>query len=210
MGRRPGALLMRRRGSEALDRTPSLSRRPPRHPLSPSLLRDRTLSRPNHVWAAEMPDLPLSRGFVYVFAVLDGASRRVLAWRRSNTLPTDFCLDAVPDARSRYGPPELFHPEQGGQCTSPAVTGRLTPHGLPLSMEGNGWGRDNVFVARSGKALQSADTAPRGGVSNSPGTTEGLSRPVQPTGATSDGRASPLASARWSRDAAQRFRNEPS
>lgn len=153
IGRRQVATLMRRMGIEALYRKPSLSRRQPHHQLSPSLLRDLTISRPNHVWAADMTYIPLSRGFVYLFAVLDGASRRVLAWRRSNTLTTDFCLDAVPDAVGRYGPPELFNTDQGCQFTSQEFTGLLTHHGIQISMDGNGCGRDTVFVERLWKSI---------------------------------------------------------
>jgi len=95
VGRRQVATLMRRMGIEALYRKPSLSRRHPAHQIDPYLLRDLSISRPHHVWAADIPDIPMARGFMYLFAVLDWASRRVLAWRLSHTLPTDFCLDAV-------------------------------------------------------------------------------------------------------------------
>jgi putative transposase len=96
---------MRRMGIEALYRKPHLSRRHPAHQVYPYLLRDLKISRPNHVWAADITYIPLARGFVYLFAVLDWASRRVLAWRLSNTLTTDFCLEAVRDALAHDGTP---------------------------------------------------------------------------------------------------------
>ena len=96
----------------------------------------------------------MSRGFVYLFAVLDWASRRVLAWRLSNTLTTDFCLDAVQDAVVRYGPPEIFNTDQGCQFTSQEFTGLLNNHGIQISMDGKGCWRDNVFVERLWKSIK--------------------------------------------------------
>jgi len=154
IGRRPVATLMRRMGLEALYRKPSLSRRQPGHRIYPYLLRDLAISRPNHVWAADITYIPMLRGFVYLFAVLDWASRRVLAWRLSNTLTTDFCLDAVQDAVGRYGPPEIFNPDQGCQFTSQEFTGLLTHHGIQISMDGKGGWRDNVFVERLWKSIK--------------------------------------------------------
>ena len=148
VGRRHVATLMRRMGLEALYRKPHLSRRHPAHQLYPYLLRDLKILRPNHVWAADITYIPMSRGFVYLFAVLDWASRRVLAWRLSNTLTTDFCLDAVQDAVVRYGPPEIFNTDQGCQFTSQEFTGLLNNHGIQISMDGKGCWRDNVFVER--------------------------------------------------------------
>jgi len=145
---------MRRMGLEALYRKPSLSRRQPGHRIYPYLLRDLAISRPNHVWAADITYIPMLRGFVYLFAVLDWASRRVLAWRLSNTLTTDFCLDAVQDAVGRYGPPEIFNPDQGCQFTSQEFTGLLTHHGIQISMDGKGGWRDNVFVERLWKSIK--------------------------------------------------------
>ena len=138
IGRRHVATLMRRMGLEALYRKPSLSRRHPAHRIHPYLLRDLKISRPNHVWAADITYLPMARGFVYLFAVLDWASRRVLAWRLSNTLTTDFCLDAVQEAVVRYGTPEIFNTDQGCLFTSQEFTGLLTHHGIQISMDGKG------------------------------------------------------------------------
>jgi putative transposase len=154
IGRRQVATLMRRMGIEALYRKPSLSRRQPSHRIYPYLLRDLTISRLNHVWAADITYIPMSRGFVYLFAVLDWASRRVLAWRLSNTLTTDFCLDAVQEAIGRYGPPEIFNTDQGCLFTSQAFTELLTHHGIQISMDGNGCWRDNVLVERLWKSIK--------------------------------------------------------
>lgn len=154
IGRRQVATLMRRMGIEALYRKPHLSRRHPAHTIYPYLLRDLTISRPNHVWAADITYIPMRRGFVYLFAVLDWASRRVLAWRLSNTLTTDFCLDAVEEAITQYGCPEIFNTDQGCQFTSQEFTGLLKDQGIQISMDGNGCWRDNVFVERLWKSIK--------------------------------------------------------
>jgi putative transposase len=154
IGRRHVATLMRRMGIEAVYRKPHTSQRRHAHKVYPYLLRDLEISRPNHVWAADITYIPMARGFVYLFAVLDWASRRVLAWRLSNTLTTDFCLDAVQDAVSRYGPPEIFNTDQGCQFTSLEFTGLLTHHGIQISMDGKGCWRDNVFVERLWKSIK--------------------------------------------------------
>jgi putative transposase len=154
IGRRQVATLMRRMGIEALYRKPHLSRRHPAHTIYPYLLRDLTISRPNHVWAADITYIPMRRGFVYLFAVLDWASRRVLAWRLSNTLTTDFCLDAVQEAITQHGRPEIFNTDQGCQFTSQEFTGLLTYHGIQISMDGKGCWRDNVFVERLWRSLK--------------------------------------------------------
>ena len=153
IGRRHVATLMRRMGLEALYRKPSLSRRQPSHRIYPYLLRDLKISRPNHVWAADITYIPMARGFVYVCVVLDWASRRMLAWRLATTLTTDFCLDAVQDAITRYGIPTIFNTDQGCQFTSQEFTGLLTHHGIQISMDGTGCWRDNVFVERLWKSI---------------------------------------------------------
>ena len=154
MGRRHVATLMRRMGIEALYRKPHLSHRHPAHTIYPYLLRDLTINRPHHVWAADITYIPMARGFLYLFAVLDWASRRVLAWRLSNTLTTDFCLEAVRDAVGHYGTPEIFNTDQGCQFTSQEFTGLLTHHGIQISMDGKGCWRDNVFVERLWKRIK--------------------------------------------------------
>ena len=154
IGRRQVATLMRRMGIEALYRKPHLSRRHPAHTIYPYLLRDLTISRPNHVWAADITYIPMRRGFVYLFAVLDWVSRRVLAWRLSNTLTTDFCLEAVREAITQYGCPEIFNTDQGAQFTSLEFTNLLKDQGIQISMDGRGCWRDNVFVERLWRSLK--------------------------------------------------------
>lgn len=154
IGRRHVATLMRRMGLAAVYRKPHLSHRHPAHRVYPYLLRDLAISRPNHVWAADITYLPMARGFVYLCAVLDWASRRVLAWRVSNTLTTDFCLEAVQDALANYGTPEIFNTDQGCQFTSQEFTGLLKAHGIQISMDGKGCWRDNVFVERLWKSIK--------------------------------------------------------
>jgi putative transposase len=154
IGRRHVATLMRRMGLEALYRKPHTSLRHDAHKVYPYLLRDLVISRPNHVWAADITYIPMARGFVYLCAILDGASRRVLAWRLSNTLTTDFCLDAVQEAIIRYGTPTIFNTDQGCQSTSQEFTGLLTHHGIQISMDGKGCWRDNVFVERLWKSIK--------------------------------------------------------
>ena len=154
IGRRHVATLMRRRGIEAVYRKPHTSQRHPAHTVYPSLLRGLEFSRPTHVWAADITDIPMARGRVSVCVVLDWASRRVLAWRLSHALTTDFCLDAGQDAVSRYGPPETFNTDQVCPFTSLEFTGRLTHHGIQISMDGTGCWRDNVLGERLGKRLK--------------------------------------------------------
>jgi putative transposase len=154
IGRRQVATLMRRMGIEALYCKPSLSRRQSGHQIYPYLLRGLDIVRPNHVWAADITYIPMRRGFVYLVAILDWASRRVLAWRLSNTFTTDFCLDAVREALTQYGCPEIFNTDQGCQFTSQEFTGLLKDQGIQISMDGKGCWRDNVFVERLWKSIK--------------------------------------------------------
>jgi putative transposase len=133
VGRRHVATLMRRMGITAIYRKPRTSQRHPAHRVYPYLLRTLAITRPNQVWAADITYIPMTRGFVYLFAVLDWASRRVLAWRLSNTLTTDFCLEAVQEAITQYGRPEIFNTDQGCQFTSLEFTG-LYPNGMDPSL----------------------------------------------------------------------------
>ncbi len=148
IGRRQVATLMRRMGLEALYRKPSLSRRQSGHQIYPSPLRDLEITRPNHVWVTDITYIPMQRGFVYLCAILDWASRRVLAWRLSNTLTTDFFLDAVREAIAQFGYPEIFNTDQGCQLTSLEFTTVLKDQGIQRSMDGRGCWRDNVVVER--------------------------------------------------------------
>jgi putative transposase len=154
IGRKHVATLMKKMGIEALYKKPNTSRRHPAHPVYPYLLRNMEITRPNHVFAADITYLPMKRGFVYLFAVMDWASRRVLSWRLSNTLTTDFCIEAVQEAIPRYGRPEIFNTDQGSQFTSLAFTQLLKDHGIAISMDGRGCWRDNVFVERLWKSIK--------------------------------------------------------
>lgn len=154
IGRRRMATLMRRMGITAVYRKSCTTQRHPAHRISPYLLRGLDIARPNHVWAADITYIPMRRGFVYLFAVLDWASRQVLGWRLSNTLTTDFCLDAVREAITQYGCPEIFNTDQGWQFTSQEFTGLLQDQEIQISMDGKGCWRDNVFVERLWKSIK--------------------------------------------------------
>jgi len=154
IGRKRVRTVMARMGLAALYRKPSTSRRHPAHPVYPYRLRHLTITRPNHVWAADISYIPMRRGFVYLCAVMDWASRRVLAWRLSNTLTTDFCVEAVREALTHYGTPEIFNTDQGSQFTSLEFTTLLTAHGIQISMDGTGRWRDNVFVERLWRSVK--------------------------------------------------------
>ncbi len=145
---------MKAMGIEALYRRPNTSRRHAAHPIYPYLLRNRTIERPNEVWAMDITYIPMSRGFVYLAAVLDWATRRVLAWRLSISMNTDFCIEAVEEALEKYGTPEIFNTDQGSQFTSAEFTGLLQNNGIAISMDGKGAWRDNVFVERLWKTIK--------------------------------------------------------
>ena len=154
VGRRHVSTLMKRMGIHALYRKPNTSRRHPAHKVYPYLLRNLPITRSNHVWAADITYIPMKRGFVYLFAVLDWASRRVLSWRVSNTLTTDFCIDAVQEAINRYGKPNIFNTDQGCQFTSMEFTELLKQNSITISMDGKGCWRDNVFVERLWRSVK--------------------------------------------------------
>ncbi|TDA95452.1 IS3 family transposase [Halomonas marinisediminis] len=116
------------------------------HRIYPYRLRGLTIDRPNQVWATDISYLPLTRGFMYLVAVMDWHSRRVLSWQVSNTLDTDLCVDALEEALARYGLPEIFNSDQGCQFTSQAFTNVLEGHGVAISMDGKSCYRDNIFV----------------------------------------------------------------
>ena len=148
------ARLMRLMGIQAIYRKPNSSKPHPSHPVYPYLLRYLTIDRPNHVWAADITYIPMSRGFVYLVAIMDWASRRVLSWRLSNTLTTDFCVEALQEAIHRYGTPEIFNTDQGSQFTSLEFTGVLQQNDIAISMDGKGCWRDNVFVERLWRSVK--------------------------------------------------------
>ena len=154
IGRKHVATLMKKMSIEALYKKPNTSRRYPKHPVYPYLLRNLEINRPTQVFAADITYIPMKRGFVYLFAVMDWASRRVLSWRLSNTLTTDFCIEAVQEAIARYGVPEIFNTDQGSQFTSLEFTRLLKDHGIAISMDGKGCWRDNVFVERLWKSIK--------------------------------------------------------
>jgi len=146
--------LMQRMGMEALYRKPNTSMPTPGHKIYPYLLRGLAITRPNQVWATDISYIPMARGFVYLVAVIDWFSRRVLSWRLSNTMDTGFCIEALDEALRRHGKPEIFNTDQGSQFTSEAFTGRLKEEGIQISMDGRGRWVDNVFVERLWRSLK--------------------------------------------------------
>jgi len=154
IGRRHVATLMRRMGIEALYRRPNTSKPAPGHKIYPYLLRGVKVERPNQVWATDITYIPMARGFVYLVAVVDWFTRRVLSHRVSITMEAGFCVEAVEDAIVKYGKPEIFNSDQGSQFTSEAFTGVLFDHKIAISMDGKGSWRDNVFVERLWKSVK--------------------------------------------------------
>jgi len=140
--------LMRLMGLEAIYPKPKTSRPHPEHRVYPYLLRNLNINRPNQVWASDISYIPMNRGFMYLVAVMDWYSRKVLSWRVSNTLDADFCVEAVEDAIGRFGPPEIFNTDQGAQFTSQAFTILLKNNDINISMDGRGRVQDNIFIER--------------------------------------------------------------
>jgi putative transposase len=153
-GRLHVATLMKRMGIEALYRRPNTSKPAPGHKIFSYLLRKLPVTRPNQVWAMDITYIPMARGFVYLAAVVDWFSRKVLAWRLSISMDTGFCIEAVEEAMARFGKPEVFNTDQGSQFTSSAFTGLLIGAGIRISMDGKGAWRDNVFVERIWKSVK--------------------------------------------------------
>jgi putative transposase len=154
VGRRHVSTLMKKMGIEALYRRPNTSRKHPQNPVFPYLLRGLDIPRANQVWAMDITYIPMRKGFVYLAAVLDWATRRVLSWRLSNSLTTDFCIEAVEEAIQRHGTPEIFNTDQGSQFTSQEFVGLIQGHGIQVSMDGKGRWVDNVFVERLWKSVK--------------------------------------------------------
>lgn len=155
IGRKHVSTMMKKMGIEALYRKPDTSsRKHAAHPVYPYLLRNLKIDRPNPVWATDITYIPMRGGFVYLVAIFDWHSRRVLAWRVSNTLTMEFCLDAPQEAMTRYGRPEIFNTNQGSQFTSAEFTGVLKENGMQISMDGKGCWRDNVFVERLWRTIK--------------------------------------------------------
>jgi len=139
--------LMSLMGLKAIYRRPRLSQPAPGHKVYPYLLGGLAITRPNQVWAADITYIPMARGFLYLVAIIDWYSRYVLAWKLSNTLETDFCVEALTEAL-RKGKPEVFNTDQGSQFTSEIFTGTLEQHGIRISMDGKGSYNDNLFIER--------------------------------------------------------------
>lgn len=154
IGRGRVATMMKRMGIEALYRRPNTSKPAPGHKIYPYLLRGVAVERPNHVWAMDITYIPMARGFVYLAAVVDWFSRRVLAWRVSITMEVAFCLEAVAEALAKHGKPEIFNTDQGSQFTSAEFTGVLLDNAIAISMDGKGSWRDNVFVERLWRSVK--------------------------------------------------------
>ena len=154
VGRKHMTTLMRRMAITALYRKPNTSKKVPGQTIWPYLLRTLAITRSNHVWAMDISYIPMARGFVYLAAVIDWHSRKVLAWRLSISMDTAFCTEAVEEAIARYRRPEIFNTDQGSQFTSSAFTGLLHAHGIHISMDGKGCWRDNVFVERVWRSIK--------------------------------------------------------
>jgi putative transposase len=140
--------LMRLMGIEAVYPKPKTSRPHPQHKVYPYLLRGLSIDRPNQVWAADITYIPMRRGHMYLVAVMDWHSRKVLSWRISNTLDAEFCVEALVEALSRFGRPEIFNTDQGAQFTATAFTEVLKSHQVQISMDGRGRVQDNIFIER--------------------------------------------------------------
>ena len=154
--------LMRKMGIEALGPKPKTTRPAPGHKIYPYLLRDLKIERPGHVWAADITYIPIGKGFLYLVAVIDWASRAVLSWRLSNTMDASFCVEALEEALARYGRPEIFNTDQGSQFTGAAFTSVLIDAGVRISMDGRGRWMDNVFIERLWRSLKHEDVYLKG------------------------------------------------
>jgi putative transposase len=154
VGRLHIGTLMKKMGIEAIYRRPNTSKPAPGHRIYPYLLRNLAVTRPNQVWAMDISYIPMARGFVYLAAVVDWFSRRILSWKLSITMDVSFCLEAVEEALSMNEKPEIFNTDQGSQFTSEAFTGQLKKNNIVISMDGKGCWRDNVFVERIWRTIK--------------------------------------------------------
>ena len=154
IGRLAVATLMRRMGIEALYRRPNTSKPAPGHKIYPYLLRGLVVDRPNQVWAMDITYIPMARGFVYLAAVIDWFSRRVLSWRVSITMEASFCVETLEEALAQHGKPEIFNTDQGSQFTGKMFTDVLRKRDIKISMDGKGAWRDNVFVERLWRSVK--------------------------------------------------------
>jgi putative transposase len=157
INRKRAQRLMRKMGIAALGPKPRTTKPAPGHKIFPYLLRGLAIERPNQVWASDITYIPIGRGFLYLVAVIDWASRAVLSWRLSNTMDVSFCVSALEEALARFGVPEIFNTDQGSQFTSAAFTGTLAAAGIKISMDGRGRWMDNVFIERLWRSLKYED-----------------------------------------------------
>jgi len=155
VNRKRGAAADARDGHRrALVPRPGTSKAAPGHKIYPYLLRGLAIAEPNHVWAADITYIPMARGFLYLVAIMDWASRAVLAWRLSNTIDAGFCVEALEEALLRHGMPKIFNTDQGAQFTSAAFTGKLEAAGIAISMDGRGRFMDNIFIERLWRSIK--------------------------------------------------------
>ena len=154
IGRNRVRRLMRKMGLMAVYQKPKTSQPHPQHKTYPYLLRGKAITRPNQVWCADITYIPMRRGFLYLVAIMDWHSRKVLSWRLSNTMDTDFCVAALEEALAKYGKPDIFNTDQGSQFTSFAFTNVLREDGIHISMDGRGRWLDNVFIERLWRSLK--------------------------------------------------------
>jgi len=154
VNRKRAQRLMRVMGLETIYQKPNTSGGHPDHKKYPYLLRGLTIDRPNRVWCADITYIPMAKGFVYLVAVMDWFSRRVLSWRLSITMETDFCVEALREATERYGQPEIFNTDQGVQFTSAVFVDELAARGVRISMDGKGRYLDNIFIERLWRSLK--------------------------------------------------------
>ena len=154
IGRHRVRRLMRKMGLSAIYQAPKTSQPHPEHRIYPYLLRDVAIADPDHVWCADVTCIPMHRGFLYLVAIMDWATRRVLSWRLSNSMEYSFCVEALEEALLRFGPPKIFNTDQGSQFTSQAFTETLKDAGVKISMDGKGRGMDNVFIERLWRTLK--------------------------------------------------------
>lgn len=154
VGRKRVGRLMTLMGLSPIYQKPRTSDPHPQHPIYPYLLKDMEITRPNQVWCADITYIPMRKGFLYLVAVMDWATRKVLAWKLSNTMEADFCIEALHDALARFGRPEIFNTDQGSQFTSPRFTQVLKDVGVRISMDGKGRWMDNVFIERLWRSIK--------------------------------------------------------
>jgi putative transposase len=153
-GRHRVRRLMGIMGLQAIYKGPNTSKKHPQHRIYPYLLRKLPITRPNHVWCSDITYIPVRRGFLYLVAIMDRATRKVLAWRLSNTLDASFCVDALNEAIAKYGKPEIMNTDQGSQFTGAAWITTLTEVDVKISMDGRGRYLDNIFIERLWRSLK--------------------------------------------------------